>query len=194
MRPARSTDCLERAILLASTPGMRISASLNGLGKERRLSNVRPGLLDKFQKDHASFGLLSTLKPVDRRQVESVRIKFAGISQSYLDFIETIGTGETKDGLFIYPPYFADELASHASFRLYNAPPSRRLFGLLAPPPAIPPKLVCVADSGASWRYCLYLDGSDKVVCLDMVGADVMPESDDFLSFVEQNVFSSAER
>lgn len=150
-------------------------------------------LPERFFKDHAEGGLLSTLTPLGAEEVKALKDAYQGISQQYLDFIAHIGVGKTTNGLYIYSPYSADELTSHASFQIYNAPASRRLFGLLPAKPRIPPKLICVSDSGASWRYCLDLNKADEVVCFEMFDARVSKESDDFFSFVEEQVFNIEE-
>lgn len=63
------------------------------------------------------------------------------------------------------------------------------MFGLLPPEPTMPKNLVCVADTAASWRYCLDPGKSDGVYCFDMYGPHVTKDSDDFFAFIDHQIF-----
>lgn len=45
-----------------------------------------------------------------------------------------------------------------------------------------------IADTGASWRYCLCPSLGEGVFCLDMGGPTFEPEADDFISFIANTV------
>lgn len=149
----------------------------------------RSNVPTEFLQDHGAGGLLSSLTPIASDEAQAVVARWKGISPKYIDFVATIGVGETRNGLSIYAPFSATEMTGHASSKIYNSKASRRLFGLL---PEKRPKLeqfVCVADVGASWRYCLNLNGGDEVFSIDMFGFEVRIESDNFFFFVQEQVF-----
>ncbi|MGB0844773.1 MAG: hypothetical protein ACPGVN_08540 [Alphaproteobacteria bacterium] len=149
-----------------------------------------PEVPKKFLDDFASGGVLSTLEPVDDKVISTLVNSHKNISKQYVSFLSQIGVGSTKNESYIYLPYAAAELVEHPSFKIYNSSSSRRLFGLLPEKPVIPKNLVCVADCGASWRYCLDLSSGGEVYCLDMFGPTVDQESIDFFSFVDELWFS----
>lgn len=153
------------------------------------MTSSQTNIPELFLHDYTSGGLLAGLTPLTLEDVQAVATLYQGISSEYLDFISMIGIGETKNGLFIHTPYLKTELISTPSAIIYNSQASRRLFGLPPANHAILQNLVCVADTGASWRYCLNTGSGNEVVCLDLAGFIVSQESDNFFSFIQEQVF-----
>jgi len=145
------------------------------------------GLIEKFLKDKLEGGLLSTLTPLAASQLAKVQEGFPGLPAQYLTFTETIGVGAALgERFYIYEPHYAAEYIGHQSYQLYNSDNSKNLFGRASKQGTIGDDLVAVADTGSSWRYCLTLGGKSAVLCLVFHGPEVVPEADDFFTFVDR--------
>jgi hypothetical protein len=129
---------------------------------------------------------LSSLQPMPDSDVRRIAADHPGISEQYLEFIRSIGTGEMTRGFCIYEPEPASLVEQHPSFQMYQSSYSRvrSLFGQQVEPTLIPADAVMIADSGASWRYCLCPSLSEGVFCLDMGGPTFEIEAENFFSFV----------
>ena len=129
-------------------------------------------------------GELSSLVPLSDEQVAAIAAQYPGISQQYLEFVRKIGIGSTTRGLNIYDPEPASNAENHPSYEAYQSIAFQTLTGRSQPPESpVPADAVAVADSGASWWYCLCPSLGPGVYCLDMGGPSFEPEGDDFFSF-----------
>lgn len=127
---------------------------------------------------------LSRLVPVSETAVLGIAAVYPGISKQYLAFIGAVGVGSTTRDFRIYEPEPASSFEQHPSFQLYQSASYRTLAGPRPQGHPIPADAVAIADSGASWRYCLCPSLGDGVFCLDMCGPTFELEAEDFLSFV----------
>ncbi|MGO4355139.1 hypothetical protein AB4Z25_24795 [Rhizobium sp. RAF36] len=129
-------------------------------------------------------GELSSLEPLSDEQVAVIAVQHPGISNQYLEFVRKIGIGSTTRGFNVYDPEPASSAETQTSFQAYQSLSYRTLTGRPQPPVnPFPADAVAVADSGASWRYCLCPSLGPGVFCLDMSGPSFEPECDDFFSF-----------
>ena len=131
---------------------------------------------------------LSSLQPVSEIVAERIATHYSGISKQYLEFIRVVGVGSTARDFYIYEPEPASSVEQHPSFQLYQSSSYRALSGSRPEGHPIPADAVAIADSGASWRYCLCPSRGAGVFCLDMGGPTFEPEADDFFSFVANTV------
>ncbi len=115
--------------------------------------------------------------------VRNIALLYPGILSQYLEFIRTIGTGETTCGFYIYDPEPASNVQQHTSFQQYNSESNRNTFIQ-----RLPVDTLMIADSGASWRYCLCPSMGQAVFCLDMGPPLLETTAEDFFSFVASNV------
>lgn len=141
------------------------------------------GALDRIRK-HDRQGQLASLSPVSPSTVAEIAERFPAISTDYLAFIQYIGVGTTTADMQIYLPQPASLMANHPSSALYATAPAQALFGTRPAPAPIPDDAVLIADSGASWRYCLCPSVSGAVFVLDVAGPSFDQEAPDFTSFV----------
>ncbi|WP_075290350.1 SMI1/KNR4 family protein [Pararhizobium arenae] len=128
---------------------------------------------------------LASLEPVSDDTMQAIAKSYPGISGQYLEFIRKFGTGSTTLGFYIYEPEPARSVEKHISFQLYQSEAYSNLFGQRPPGDIIPDDAIMIADSGATWRYCLCPSRGDAVFCLDMSGPRFEVEAEDFFSFVE---------
>ncbi|MCR8825813.1 hypothetical protein [Pseudosulfitobacter koreensis] len=135
-----------------------------------------------------SLDELASLTPLDAETVADIQVRHPNISVQYLDFIRTIGVGTTTNEMHIYQPQPIAELSKYTSFKIYNSKSARQLFGLASKKAVFPSDAVVVADSGASWRYCLRLSDPDTVFVADMMGPTFEPEASDFFTFVRKTL------
>jgi len=142
---------------------------------------------------HDRRGQLSSLRPVSAGAVAAISEQVPSISQQYLAFLERIGVGSTTLEMHIYPPQPMAGLTGHQSAMLYGSANARALFGNGAAQPAIPDDAVAIADSGASWRYCLCPSLSEEVFVFDMAGQTFDKEAPDFFSFVRDTLLLDSE-
>jgi len=134
-------------------------------------------------------GELSSLKPLSDEQVAAIAAQHPGISNQYLEFVREIGIGSTTRGLNVYDPEPASNAEIHPSYQAYQSLSYRALTGRpQSPVNPFPADAVAVADSGASWRYCLCPSVGSGVFCLDMAGPSFEPECDDFFSFAARTL------
>ncbi len=137
-------------------------------------------------------GNMSALKPVSDSVVEAIFSRYPSISQQYLEFLRKVGTGEINRGPYVYEPEPASLVEKHPSFQLYNGQSYRqltKLFSSREPERSpIPADALIVADSGASWRYCLCPSLGESVFCLDMAGPTFEIDSEDFFTFVARSL------
>jgi hypothetical protein len=126
---------------------------------------------------------LATLAPVPDSMVADIAARHPGISEQYLEFLRAVGTGETARGMYVYAPDPASSVEQHPSYKIYNSAAYASLFGPRKGD-TIPADAVAVADSGASWRYCLCPSLGEGVFCLDMSGPTFTKQHDDFFTFV----------
>jgi len=142
-------------------------------------------------------GELSTLTPVTDDVLKSIAAQYPGISKQYLAFIRAVGTGSTKTGSYIYEPEPASSVEQHQSFQIYNGVPYQKLYkwfsGKEPKRDRIPADAIMVADSAASWRYCLCPSLGDGVFCLDMAGPTFEIDSEDFFTFVARGLIYASE-
>lgn len=97
---------------------------------------------------------LSSLQPPPESVVMSIAARYPDISKQYLEFLRAVGTGSTTREFYIYQPESASYVEQHTSFQLYQSA-SRELYGPRSEGHPVPADAVAIADSGASWRYCL---------------------------------------
>ena len=135
--------------------------------------------------DHDRNKELSSLTPLSDTVVRNIARRYPGISSQYLEFIRTIGTGQTTRGFYIYDPEPASDVEQYTSFRIYNSEAKRNAFTQRLPADAI-----MIADPGASWRYCLCPSMGQAVFCLDMGPPLFETTAEDFFSFVASNVIA----
>jgi len=95
--------------------------------------------------------------------------------------------------MHIYAPEPLRDLAAHPSATLYTTPTAQALFGTGGATAPIPDDAVIIADSGASWRYCLCPALSDVVLIFDMARASFETEAEDFASFVRNTLILKEE-
>ncbi|OAP42478.1 hypothetical protein AU381_14885 [Sinorhizobium glycinis] len=133
-------------------------------------------------------GELSSLKPASDSDVVTIAALYPGISKRYLEFIREVGTGSTTRGFNIYEPEPARLIEQHSSFQIYQSDFHRKLFGRRPDGDVIPADAITIADTGASWRYCLCPSFGEAVFCLDMAGPTFETVSESFLSFVADTV------
>lgn len=131
---------------------------------------------------------LSSLQPVSEIVAARIVTRYPSISKQYLEFIRAVGVGSTTRDFYIYEPEPASSVEQHPSFQLYQSASLRALSGPRPEGHPIPADAVAIADSGASWRYCLCPSLGEGVYCLDMAGPTFEPEADDFFSFVANTV------
>lgn len=131
---------------------------------------------------------LSSLTPISNQQVEMIAARYPGISHQYLEFIGKIGIGSTTRGFKVYDPEPASAAENHSSYIAYQSASYRTLTGRQPAGNPFPADAIAVADSGASWWYCLCPSLGQGVFCLDMGGPSFEQESDDFFSFVASTV------
>lgn len=131
---------------------------------------------------------LSSLQPVSEIVAVRIATRHPSISKQYFEFIRAVGVGSTTRDFYIYEPEPASSVEQHPSFQLYQSASYRALSGPRPEGHPIPADAVAIADSGASWRYCLCPSLGEGVYCLDMAGPTFEPEADDFLSFVANTV------
>jgi hypothetical protein len=131
---------------------------------------------------------LSSLQPVSEIAAVRIERRYPGISKQYLEFIRAVGVGLTTRDFYIYEPEPASSVEQHSSYKLYQSAAYQALSGRRPEGHPIPTDAVAVADSGASWWYCLCPSLGDGVFCLDMGGPTFELEADDFLSFVAKTV------
>ncbi len=131
---------------------------------------------------------LSSLQPVSEIVAVRIATRYPRISKQYLEFIRAVGVGSTTRDFYIYEPEPASSVEQHPSFQFYQSASYRALSGPRPEGHPIPADAVAIADSGASWRYCLCPSLGEGVYCLDMAGPTFEPEADDFLSFVANTV------
>lgn len=136
---------------------------------------------------------LSTLTPLAEPIVAEIAMRYPQISGQYLRFLQHIGVGTTTTEMHVYAPRPLAEILHHPSFKIYNSKPSRRLFGLMAEKPVLPDDALVIADSGASWRYCLCLSKPDRVFVVDMMGPTFETEATDFFTFVRNTLILGSE-
>ncbi|WP_038687567.1 SMI1/KNR4 family protein [Rhizobium etli] len=129
-------------------------------------------------------GELSSLTPLSDRQIAVIAAQYPGISPQYLEFIRKIGIGSTTRGFKIYEPEPASNAENHFSYQAYQSLSHLTLTGRQPVESPFPADAIAVADSGASWWYCLCPSLGQGVFCLDMGGPSFEPESDNFFSFV----------
>lgn len=131
---------------------------------------------------------LSSLQPVSEIVALTIATRHPSISKQYLEFIRTVGVGSTTRDFYIYEPEPTSSVEQHPSFQLYQSASYRAPTGPRPEGNPIPADAVAIADSGASWRYCLCPSLGEGVFCLDMGGPTFEPEADDFISFVANTV------
>lgn len=132
---------------------------------------------------------LSSLTPVSDEQVAAIAAQYPAISGQYLEFVRKIGIGSTTRGLNIYDPEPASNARIHPSYQAYQSASYRTLTGRSeAPKTPFPADAVAVADSGASWWYCLCPSLGPGVFCLDISGPSFEQECDDFFSFAARTL------
>lgn len=136
---------------------------------------------------------LATLAPLDEQHVQGIAVRHPNISVQYLHFLQYIGVGATTTGMHVYEPQPITDMRKHPSFKIYNSKPSRRLFGLVAEKSALPTDALIIADSGASWRYCLRLSKPDTVYVADMLGPTFETEATDFFTFARNTLILGTE-
>ncbi|TCQ10349.1 hypothetical protein C8J34_102759 [Rhizobium sp. PP-F2F-G36] len=131
---------------------------------------------------------LSSLRSVSKIVVARIARRYPRISHQYLEFIRVVGVGSTTRDFYIYEPEPASAVKQHPSFQLYQSAAYRALSGRRSDGHPIPADAVSIADSGASWRYCLCPSLGDGVYCLDMAGPTFELEADNFFSFIANTV------
>ncbi len=131
---------------------------------------------------------LSSLQPLSEIIALTIATRHPSISKQYLEFIRTVGVGSTTRDFYIYEPEPASSVEQQPSFQLYQSASYRALTGPRPKGNPIPADAVAIADSGASWRYCLCPSLGEGVFCLDMGGPTFEPEADDFISFIANTV------
>ncbi|MBQ2260184.1 MAG: SMI1/KNR4 family protein [Loktanella sp.] len=136
---------------------------------------------------------LAPLVPLGEQHVTEIAVRHPNISVQYLHFLQHIGVGTTTTGMHVYEPQPINEIINHPSFKIYNSKPSRRLFGLVAEKSVFPTDALIIADSGASWRYCVRLSKPDTVYIADMLGPTFDTEATDFFTFVRNTVILGTE-
>lgn len=136
---------------------------------------------------------LAPLVPLDEQHIIEIAVRHPNISVQYLHFLQHIGVGTTTTEMHVYEPQPITEMRNHPSFKIYNSKPSRRLFGLIAQKSVLPTDAVIIADSGASWRYCLRLSKPDTVYIADMLGPTFEIEASDFFTFVRNTLILGTE-
>lgn len=135
-----------------------------------------------------SLNELASLTRLDPAAVAEIEIRHPNISVQYLEFLRTFGVGTTTTDMHIFEPQSISILNEHPSFKVYNSKPARRLFGVTPKKTVFPRDALVVADSGASWKYCLCLSDPDKVYVADMIGPTFETEASDFFTFVRETL------
>ncbi len=133
-----------------------------------------------------SNNVLKSLVPVSKEELEQIKKRYPEISQQYLDFISEIGVGETMNGIYIYTPDPVDGIEEHQSYQIYNSEAGSKLLNN-EPTTKMPDDAIMIADSGASWRYCLSPSKGNMVFCLDMSGPEFDEIEKDFFTFIQRN-------
>lgn len=157
------------------------------------VSEIYGAIPAKYLKAKKQGRIFAPLKPMSELEVKEIEREYPGISDQYLSFILNVGVGETANGMYIYRPYETVELQEHPSFKLYNRPTHKKLFGIWPIKTKDDNLGFCIADSGASWRYCFGSQLGKTVYCFDMAGPTFEEEANDFFTFIDETILTEAQ-
>lgn len=143
--------------------------------------------IEERREGHPLFGL----EPVPPARVAEIRAAYPWISTQYLDFISAVGVGVCPL-MNIYEPVSLQTVSEHPSFTLYRSPAYRSAFGSSSVNREVPKDVVTIADTGASWSYCLSPDSGIGVLCFDMASSELLDEAETFFEFIDRDLFPDA--
>ena len=107
-----------------------------------------------------------------------------GISSAYLAFVAEIGVGSCDAGN-VCLPVAIEEIVDHQSYKLYRPKPLRSLFPS-KPPQPFPLGAVIVADTGASWKYCLGPELGEAVYTFDLADGALSQSHASFENLIDE--------
>jgi len=149
------------------------------------LPHVASRYLDQAQPGGAFHGL----EPVSPETVAKVASEHRNISVGYLAFIAQIGIGSCET-LNIYLPHPVEDLVDHQSYKLYRTRSHLSLFPR-RPVERFPLGAVCIADCGASWRYCFGPNLGTQIYTFDLADGVLAPTHASFEMLIDEGLPSA---